>query len=321
MPNLSVDIGKLKLSTPVLTASGTFGYGEEFKDLIDLSKLGAIVTKTVTLSPCQGNPMPRTIETSGGLLNSIGLQNQGIDEFIKHKIPFLSGLPTKIIVSIAGETAGGFKKLTEILDRQSAVDAIELNISCPNIKLPAVRHTSRGKNLKPKTYELRQLISQDPRATFKIVKAARKATKKTLITKLSPNVTDIVEISQAACEAGSDALSLINTVYAMSIDLARRKPHLAGVVGGLSGPAIKPIAVYMVYQVAQRIKLPIVGMGGIMTASDALEFIIAGAAAVAVGTANFVNPFSSIEISSGIKQYLIKHKIKNIRNLIGALNI
>lgn len=321
MPNLSVNIGKLKLSTPVLTASGTFGYGEEFKDVIDLSKLGAIVTKTVTLSPCQGNPMPRTIETSCGLLNSIGLQNQGIDEFIKYKIPFLSALPTKIIVSIAGETAGEFKKLTEILDRQSGVDAIELNISCPNIKSPAARRTSRGKNLKPKASELRQLISQDPRATFKIVKAARKATKKTLITKLSPNVTDIVEISQAACEAGSDALSLINTVYAMSIDAAGRKPHLAGVVGGLSGPAIKPIAVYMVYRVAQKIKLPIVGMGGIMSTCDALEFIIAGASAVAVGTANFVNPSSSIEISGGIKQYLIKHKINNIRNLIGALNI
>lgn len=303
MVNLSVKIGKLKLKNPVLVASGTFGYGEEFKDLVDLEKLGAIVTKTITLTSHRGNPMPRTIETSCGLLNSIGLQNEGVSDFIKRKIPFLTQLPTQVVVSIAGEAVKEFKRLTGILNRQSAVDAIELNISCPNIRNRA------------------GLIAQDPQATYRVVKAARKSTQKTLITKLSPNVTDIVKIAQAAQEAGSDALSLINTVYAMSIDLNKRKPHLASIFGGLSGPAIKPIALYMVYKVAQKIKLPLIGMGGIMTAQDALELILAGASAIAVGTANYVNPKVSIEIVQGIKQYLIKHKIRDIRKLIGTLKI
>ena len=303
MVNLSVKIGKLKLKNPVLVASGTFGYGEEFKDLVDLEKLGAIVTKTITLTSHRGNPMPRTIETSCGLLNSIGLQNEGVSDFIKRKIPFLTQLPTQVVVSIAGEAVKEFKRLTGILNRQSAVDAIELNISCPNIRNRA------------------GLIAQDPQATYRVVKAARKSTQKTLITKLSPNVTDIVKIAQAAQEAGSYALSLINTVYAMSIDLNKRKPHLASIFGGLSGPAIKPIALYMVYKVAQKIKLPLIGMGGIMTAQDALELILAGASAIAVGTANYVNPKVSIEIVQGIKQYLIKHKIRDIRKLIGTLKI
>jgi dihydroorotate dehydrogenase (NAD+) catalytic subunit len=303
MVNLSVKIGKLKLNNPVLVSSGTFGCGEEFKDLIDLSKLGAIITKTVTLAPVRGNPMPRTIEAPCGLLNSIGLENQGIDDFLKHKIPFLAKLKTAVIVSITGELSQDFERLTGILDKQSAVDGIELNISCPNI---------RGKT---------KLIAQDSKATYRAVRAARKNTKKTLITKLSPNVTDIVEIAKAAQKAGADALSLINTVYGMSIDLNKRKPHLASRFGGLSGPAIKPIALYMVYQVAKAVRLPIIGMGGIMTAQDALEFILTGAAAIAVGTANFINPKASIEIIQGIKQYLVKHKIKDIRSLVGALKI
>jgi dihydroorotate dehydrogenase (NAD+) catalytic subunit len=303
MGNLSVKIGKLKLRNPILVASGTFGCGEEFRDLINPEKLGAIVTKTVTLAPRQGNPMPRTIETRCGLLNSIGLQNEGIDGFIKHKIPYLAKVSTKVIVSIAGESIQEFKKLVEILDRENAVDAIELNLSCPNIK---------GRTI---------LIAQDPRTTYQTVKAARKTTKKTLIAKLSPNVTDIVRIARSAYEAGCDVLSLINTVYGMSVDLEKKAPHLASIFGGLSGPAIKPIALYMVYQVAKKIKLPIIGIGGIMNAQDALEFILTGATAVEVGTANFVNPKASIEIIKGIEEYLIKHKIKNIKNLIGALKV
>ena len=307
MINLSVEIGKLKLNNPVLVASGTFGCGEEFKNLIDLNKLGAIVSKTVTLMPRRGNPMPRTIETACGLLNSIGLENEGIKNFIKHKIPCLDKAKTAIIISIGGESAKEFRSLAEILDRQSTVDAIELNISCPNIKTATKLRT--------------KLIAQDPRATHQVVKAARKATRKVLITKLSPNVTNIVEIARAAQEAGTDALSLINTVYGMSVDLTRRQPNLASIFGGLSGPAIKSIALYMVYQVAQRIKLPVIGMGGIMTVQDSLEFILAGATAVAVGTANFVNPKVSVEIVAGIKKYLIKHKIKDINSLIGALEV
>ena len=303
MVNLSVNIGKLRLSSPVLVGSGTFGCGEEFRDLIDLGKLGAIITKTVTLAPNSGNPMPRTAETPYGMLNSIGLENEGADGFIKHKIPFLSNVSTRIIVSIGGESVKEFKKLTEIFDRQRAIDAIELNISCPNIK---------GRT---------RLIAQDPRATYRVVNTVRRQTKKTIIAKLSPNVTDITEIAKASQEAGIDALSLINTVYGMSVDLDMRTPHLARVYGGLSGPAIKPIALYMVYQVARQTKLPIIGMGGIMNAQDALEFILTGATAIALGTVNFVNPKASIEIAQGIKQYLIKHKIKNIKNLIGSLKI
>lgn len=321
MVNLSVKLGKLKLNNPVLVASGTFGCGEEFKDLVDLSKLGAIITKTITSAPCQGNPMPRTIETPCGLLNSIGLQNEGIDDFIKNRIPFLTKLPTPVVVSIMGESTEEFQRLAKIVNRQDAIDAIELNISCPNIKSHLRRQAPHVKNLKPETCDSLQLIAQDPQSTYRVVKAVRKNTKKTLITKLSPNVTDIVQIAQAAQEAGSDALSLINTVYGMSIDLNRRRPHLASIFGGLSGPAIKPITLYMIYKVAKRIKLPIIGMGGIMTAQDALEFILAGATAVAVGTANFVNPRVSIEIIQGIKQYLIKNKIKDIKNLIGTLKI
>ncbi|MGD9015647.1 MAG: dihydroorotate dehydrogenase [Candidatus Omnitrophota bacterium] len=301
MVNLSVNIGKLKLNNPVLVAAGTFGCAEEFQDLIDLNKLGAIVTKTVTLSPKFGNPMPRTIETPYGMLNSIGLANQGIDDFIKYKIPFLNKLRTAIIVSISGESEQELAGLANILDQQRGIDGIELNISCPNI---------RGKT---------RLIAQDPKATHRAVKIVRKYSKKSLITKLSPNVTDIVQIARAAQEAGSDALSLINTIYGMSVDLNKRKPHLACGFGGLSGPAIKPIALHMVYQVAKQIKLPIIGMGGIMSPDDALEFIIAGATAIATGTANYVNPKVSIEIINGIRRYLIKHKINNIKKLRGTL--
>jgi dihydroorotate dehydrogenase (NAD+) catalytic subunit len=306
--NLSVNIGKLKLKNPVTVASGTFGYAEEFKDFIDLKKLGAIVTKTITLKPRQGNPPPRTCETPSGLLNSIGLENPGLEVFIEEKLAFLRRLAVPIIISISSEDdPDEFIALARRIDRIREISAIELNISCPNIK--GIRVKGQGLSL----------IAQDPKATYDVVKAVRKATSKTLITKLSPNVTDIVEIAVAAERAGSDAVSLINTLVGMGIDTQTRRPKIASVTAGLSGPGIRPIALRMVWEVFQKIKIPIIGMGGIMDASSALEFIIAGATAVAVGTANFVNPRASVEILEGLKQYLQQNKFKSVKELIGSL--
>ena len=300
--NLTVEIGKLKLKNPVMVASGTFGYGEEFKDFMDLKKLGAIVTKTITLKPRQGNLAPRTCETPSGMLNSIGLENPGLEIFIKEKLPFLKSLGIPIIMSVASEE--GPKEFLELVSRLNAVEeiaAIELNISCPNI---------RGK---------KGLISQDAQATYKIVQEARKVTTKTLITKLSPNVTCISDIAQAAQDAGSDAVSLINTLAGMSIDVDSRRPKIASGSGGLSGPAIRPVALKMVWEVFNKIKIPIIGMGGIMDTQSALEFFIAGSSAVSVGTANFINPGVSVEIVSGLREYLAKKKINGIQELIGSL--
>ena len=304
--NLKVKIGKLQLNNPVMVASGTFGYAEEFKGFIDLKKLGAIVTKTITLKPRQGNPPPRTCETPAGLLNSIGLENPGIDKFIKEKIPFIKNLGVPLIVSIASEAdIEEFIILVSRLDKIKEVSAIELNISCPNIK----SHQKGG------------LIAQDAKATYEAVKAAREVTRKTLITKLSPNVTDIIEVAQAAQDAGSDAIALINTLMGMSIDVKTRKPKIAMGTAGLSGPAIRPVAVRMVWEVYKKVKIPIIGMGGIMDAESALEFFIAGSRAIAVGTANFINPRTTIEIISGLEQYLARNKIKDIKELIGSLKI
>ena len=310
LPGISVNIGKLKLKNPVMVASGTFGYGEEFADFLDLKKLGAIVSKTITLRPRRGNVPPRTCETPAGMLNSIGLENPGIDRFIGEKIPVFKKIGIPLIVSIASE--GGHEEfviLAETLDKINSVSAIELNISCPNVKHSKLI-TQNSK-----------LISQDPKATFELVKKVRKATKKTLITKLSPNVTDIVEIAKAAEAAGSDAICLINTLIGMSIDINSRKPRIAAVTGGLSGPAIRPVAIRMVWEVYKKVKIPIIGMGGIMDASSAIEFLLAGATAVSVGTANFIEPRSSVEVIDGIRKYLIKNRIKNARQLIGELEI
>ena len=308
---LEVNIGKLKLKNPVMVASGTFGYAEEFKDLVDFKKLGAIVTKTITLKPRQGNSPPRTCETPAGMLNSIGLENPGLEGFIQEKLPFLKRIGLPIIVSIASEgQQEEFITLARGLDKIKEIAAIELNISCPNIK-KVTSHQS------PVT----RLISQDAKATYNLVKAVRKVTNKTLITKLSPNVTDITEVALAAESAGSDVVSLINTISAMAIDLKTRKPKLAMVTGGLSGPAIRPIAVRMVWEVYKKIRIPIIGMGGIMDTFSALEFFIAGATAIAVGTANFVHPQTPIKIISGLEQYLIENKIKDIKELIGSLKI
>jgi dihydroorotate dehydrogenase (NAD+) catalytic subunit len=302
-PNLNVSIGKLNLKNPVIVASGTFGYAQEFKNFIDLKKLGAIVTKTITIKARQGNLPPRTCETPAGMLNSIGLENPGINKFLQEQLPSLQKLDIPLIISIAAEDSPDeFAILVQQLDKIGAVSAIELNISCPN----------QQKN---------KLISQDAKDTFELVSRIRKLTGKCLITKLSPNVTSIVEIALAAQNAGSDAVALINTLGGMSIDVHKRIPKLGSWVGGLSGPAIRPIALKMVWETYNKIKIPIIGMGGIMDTESALEFFIAGATAVSVGTANFINPRVSLEIIAGLKQYLADNNIQNLSDLIGKLKV
>ena len=300
-PDLSVRIGKLYLKNPVMVASGTFGYAEEFGDFIDLKKLGAIVTKTITIKARAGNLPPRTCETPAGMLNSIGLENPGIDKFIQEKLPFLKKLGIPVIVSIASvDDPEEFILLARQLDKIKEVSAIELNISCPNL------HKNR-------------LISQDAKDTFALVSSARKLTGKCLITKLSPNITSISEIALAAERAGSDAVALINTLGGMSIDVDKRIPRIGSWSGGLSGPAIRPVAVKMVWEAYNKIKIPIIGSGGIIDIQSALEFFIAGATAISVGTANFINPRASLEIISGLKEYMADNDIHNLNNLIGSL--
>lgn len=300
-PAMSVEIGSLKLRNPVMTASGTFGYGEEFKEYVDLEKIGAFVTKGLSLKPRAGNPTPRIVETPGGMLNAIGLQNVGIDAFIQKKVPFLRTVNTPAIANFFGYTPDEYAELASRLDAIPEVAALEVNISCPNVKQGGI------------------VFGTDPNCAAWVVAACRAATKKTLIVKLSPNVTDIVEMAQACEGAGADALSVINTLTGMAIDLERRRPVLANVTGGLSGPAIKPIALRMVWQVTKAVKLPVIGIGGIMSATDALEFILAGATAVQVGTASFVNPSAAQEIAEGMEQWLAARNIADIKNLIGAL--
>lgn len=300
-PAMSVEIGSLKLRNPVMTASGTFGYGEEFSQYVDLEKIGAFVTKGLSLKPRAGNPTPRIVETPGGMLNAIGLQNVGIDAFIQKKVPFLRSVNTPAIANFFGYTPDEYAELASRLDAIPEVAALEVNISCPNVKQGGI------------------VFGTDPGCAASVVTACRAATKKTLIVKLSPNVTDIVEMAQACEGAGADALSVINTLTGMAIDLERRRPVLANVTGGLSGPAIKPIALRMVWQVARAVKVPVIGIGGIMSATDALEFILAGATAVQVGTASFVNPAAAQEIAEGMEQWLAARGIADIKSLIGAL--
>ncbi len=303
-PGLETIIGKLKLKNPVMAASGTFGYAEEFSAFLDIKRLGAIVTKTITLNPRRGNSMPRTCETPSGMINSIGLENPGLEAFIKEKLPILKKIGVPIIVSIASEgSPDEFVELASRLDKIKSAAALELNISCPNIKQPGAR----------------RLIAQDPIATHALVTSVRKVTDKTIITKLSPNITDIVEIAKAAEEAGSDALSLINTLTGMSIDIKTGRPKLAAITGGLSGPAIRPVAVRMVWQASRSVKIPVIGIGGIMTTEDALEFIFAGSSAIQAGTANFINPGVCEDIIDGLTKYIKDNKISNIKNLIGSL--
>jgi dihydroorotate dehydrogenase (NAD+) catalytic subunit len=300
-PDMSVEIAGLKLRNPVLTASGTFGYGEEFSQYVDLEKIGAFVTKGLSLKPRAGNPTPRIVETPGGMLNAIGLQNVGIDVFIQKKVPFLRTVNTPAIANFFGSTPDEYAELATRLDAIPEVAALEVNISCPNVKQGGI------------------VFGTDPNCASGVVAACRAVTRKPLIVKLSPNVTDIVEMALACEGAGADALSVINTLTGMAIDLERRRPVLANITGGLSGPAIKPVALRMVWQVARAVKVPVIGIGGIMSATDALEFILAGATAVQVGTASFVNPSAAQEIVEGMEQWLIQHGIADLKSLIGAL--
>jgi len=300
--DLKVNIGRLKLKNPVMAASGTFGSGEEYKYLLDLNKIGAIVTKSITVNAREGNPPPRIVETPSGMLNSIGLQNDGIEAFIRDKVPFLKKIKSAVIVSIAAHSVNDYAKLAERLDGIGRIDAIEINISCPNVK--------GGLE-----------FSREPFSAFEAVNAVRRKTKKTVIAKLSPNVTDIAAIAASAEDAGADAVSLVNTFTGMAVDIDTKRPVLGNIIGGLSGPAIKPIALRMVWEVFKRVKVPVIGMGGIMDSGDALEFMIAGASAVEVGTANFVDPGASVEILSGIEAYMRRNKIRNVKGLIGCLKV
>ena len=298
--NMKVDLCGVTLNNPVMTASGTFGSGAEYAEFVDLNKLGAVVTKGVANVPWPGNPTPRVAEVYGGMLNAVGLQNPGIDLFVERDIPFLKQFDTKIMVNVCGHSTEEYIEVVERLSDQP-VDLLEINISCPNVKEGGIA------------------FGQDPKAVEAITKEMKKHAAQPVIMKLSPNVTDITEMARAAEAGGADGLSLINTITGMKIDINRQKFVLANKTGGMSGPAIKPVAVRMVYQVAQAVKLPIIGMGGIMTAEDALEFILAGATAVAVGTANFHNPYATKEVVEGIEAYMRKYGIEDIKELIGAV--
>ena len=298
--NTKVSIAGVELKNPITVASGTFGSGMEYDEFVDLNLLGAVTTKGVANVPWPGNPTPRVAETYGGMMNAIGLQNPGIDTFVKRDIPFLKEKDTKIIVNVCGKSTEDYLDVVERLGDEP-VDLLEINVSCPNVKEGGIA------------------FGQDPKALYDITKAIKAKAKQPIIMKLSPNVTDITEMAKAAEAAGSDALSLINTLTGMKIDINRRTFAVANRTGGLSGPAVKPVAVRMVYQVAQAVKLPIIGMGGIMNADDAIEFILAGASAVAVGTANFHNPYATEEIVKGIDAYMEKYGIEDIHELIGAV--
>ena len=301
---LEVEVGKIRMKNPVMTASGTFGYGEEFSPFIDLNKLGAMVLKGITLKPKMGNSLPRIIETPSGILNSVGLQNVGVEILIKEKLPYLQKFNTPVIINFSGDTVGECVKLAGKLGEVSAetgIAGLEVNISCPNVKKGGMEWGT------------------DPQSTYRLINEIRKVTNLPLIVKLSPNVTDIRIFAKEAEEAGADAISLINTVVGMAIDIKSRRPMLANIKGGLSGPAFKPLALWLVWQVFQTVDIPIIGMGGIMDAQDAIEFIIAGATSVSIGTASFVNPHVTIDIIEGIEKYLIDNEIKDINELVGSL--
>lgn len=300
MPSLSVQIASLKLKNPVITASGTFGYGEEYSEFLDLNCLGAIVVKGLSITPRKGNPPPRIIETPSGMLNAIGLQNIGISAFINEKLPNLRQFETPVIVNFFGDSVQEYIKAAEILSATSGVHALEMNVSCPNKEAGWC------------------IFGTDPVTLKHVVSEVRKAASLPLIVKLSPNVADITLMARIAEDSGADAVSLINTITGMCVDIWTRKPMLANITGGLSGPAIKPIAVRMVWEVCRAVKIPVIGMGGIMNFRDALEFLIVGAKAVAVGTANFVNPLSTIEIIKGLEDFLTQEGVQDINQVIGS---
>ena len=302
MVNLSFSVGDLVFKNPVLTASGTFGYGTEFEDFMDVSKLGGIILKGTTLEPREGNPYPRMAETPSGMLNSVGLQNRGIDYFEKNIYPHVSDYNTNVIVNINGSYIDDYVALTERINKLDKISAIELNISCPNVKMGGMAF---GTNLN---------------STREVTKAVRAVCSKKLIVKLSPNVTNIIDFARVAEEEGADSVSLINTLLGMAVDIKNMKPALSTITGGLSGPAIKPVALRMVWQVAKSVKIPVIGIGGILNTSDAIEFLLAGATAVQIGTASFIDPQASVKIVEGIRAYLADKGFSDIKELIGLIN-
>ena len=301
MGNMSVEIAGVKLKNPVMTASGTFGSGAEFMDYIDLSLLGGLTTKGVSDVPWKGNQTPRVAETASGMLNAIGLQNPGVDVFIKRDLEKLRGIDTVVMANVCGHTTEEYVEVVKRLAGSEVVKLLEINISCPNVKAGGIT------------------FGTNPDAAFEVTKAIKKYAKQPVIMKLTPNVTDITELARACEAGGADGLSLINTLTGMKIDIHKRKFALANKTGGLSGPAVKPVAIRMVYQVSKAVKLPIIGMGGIMTGEDAVEFLMAGATAVSVGTANFNNPAASVEVVKGIKEYMARYEIADINEIIGCV--
>ncbi len=301
-PIMSVDVGPLQLRNPVMTASGTFGYGEEYASFVDLNRLGAVIVKGLSLEPRPGNPPPRLAETPSGLLNAIGLQNIGVKAFVQEKLPFLREYTTQVIANIFGETLEEYEKVAEILSAAGGVSALEVNISCPNVKKGGIAFGS------------------SPEMAAEVTRRVKGATDLPVIMKLSPNVTDISLIAESVESAGADAVSLINTLTGMAVDLVHRKALLHNITGGLSGPAIKPVALRMVWQVVNRVRIPVIGLGGIMNARDALEFIIVGARAVQIGTANFVDPCATMKVLEGIEAYLRENSLSDISDLIGTLS-
>jgi dihydroorotate dehydrogenase (NAD+) catalytic subunit len=300
-PDLSVTIANVKFANPVLVASGTFGFGEEYGKLIDLSRLGGVITKSVTLEPREGNLPPRTCETASGMLNAIGLTNPGVDVFIKEKLPFLRKIKTKVVVNVAGRTIDDYVAVAKKLNGCRGIDMLEINISCPNVKEGGLAFGAKQKSARA------------------CIRQVKENTSLPIIAKLSPNVTDIVEIASAVEEAGADAISLINTLVGMAIDVEKRKPILGNITGGLSGPAIKPVALAMVWKVARTVKVPIIGIGGIMNTKDALEFILAGASMLQVGCGNFVDPQTSVKIVDGLGAYLKEKNLVRVTDLVGKL--
>ena len=300
---MAVEIAGIKMKNPVMTASGTFGCGEEYADYVDLNRLGGIVVKGLSLKPRPGNPPPRIMETAGGMLNAVGLQNIGVDAFIEEKLPFLQQYRVAVIANIYGESYKEYAQVAGKLSKAGGVDALEVNVSCPNVKKGGLSFGS------------------DPKAAAEVTRCVKAETHLPVIVKLTPNVTDITVIARTVEEAGADAVSLINTLTGMSIDLKTRTPHLKNITGGLSGPAIKPVALRMVWQVAQRVAIPVIGIGGIMTALDALEFMVAGAKAVQIGTANFINPRATMEIIDGMQRYLQENNMKSINDIVGTLRL
>lgn len=301
--DMRVDVGGVQLQNPVMTASGTFGYGIEFDEYINLNDLGGIIVKGLSLNPSKGNPPPRIAETSCGMLNAIGLENIGIKAFINEKIPLLKKYSTPVFINIYGKTEAEYAEIASIANEVDSIAGMEINISCPNVSAGGLA------------------FGVDPFSASNVVKAVRKNTDKPLMVKLTPNVTDVTVIAQSVEDAGADSVSLINTITGMAIDLKTMRPKLANVVGGLSGPAIKPVALRMVWQVAQKVKIPVVGIGGIMNAEDALEFIVAGATAIQAGTSNFVNPGVTLDIAKGIESFLVENNIEKIADLRGTLKL